>query len=272
MNGHILHGTDIAVDYWKVKGTEESYVHFLTHLHGDHIVGLTSSWTKPIYCSEITAMLLEKRHGVSRHLLNIVPLNDKIIVTSKSGPFTVMAFDANHCPGALMFYFQGSFGSIFYCGDFRGSTGLINDCCPVAKDADILYLDNTFCDKMCDFPSRSECFIQILNIIRRHPKHEIIILMHNLGKECMLGELGARLNETIVVSPVCYKLCCELFDTNVFTTPYSPMKSRIWAVPMNMKYEAVKRLNDMSKETIIIIPTAKFTGKHGLFIISFISY
>ncbi|GFN82373.1 desumoylating isopeptidase 2-like [Plakobranchus ocellatus] len=261
MNGHILPGTEIAVDYWKIKGRQEMFVHFLTHLHGDHIVGLTSTWTRHIYCSEITALLLEKHHGLSRHLLKVLPLKENVVIQSKSGPFTVMAFDANHCPGAVMFYFKGNFGSILYTGDFRSSGELITDCLPVARNADVLYLDNTFCDKKCIFPPRSECLAQILDIVRRHPKQKIIVGVHKLGKEVLLGELGAQLNETIVVSPRCYKFCCELFDTNVFTTPHCIKKSRIWAVPMNqINIKSIKELKCMDKETIVIIPTAIFTG------------
>ncbi|GFR62609.1 5' exonuclease Apollo [Elysia marginata] len=264
MNGHILQGTDIAVDYWKIKGIQQRYVHFLTHIHGDHIVGLTSSWAQPIHCSEITAMLLEIRHGISRHLLKVIPLHEKVIIASKSGPFTVMAFDANHCPGAIMLYFEGNFGRIFYCGDFRSSADVIADCTPVSKYSDILYLDNTFCDKKCTFPSRSECLEQILDIIRSYPKRLIVIAIRNLGKESMLGELGAQLNETIVVPSNCYNLCRELFDTNVFTTPYNIKKSRIWAVPVSFNYQAIAELKELDASAIIIIPTAIFTGKLDL--------
>ena len=263
MNGHILRGTNIAVDYWKIKGIPESYIHFLTHVHGDHIVGLTSSWTKHIYCSDITAMLLVKRHGISNTLLKVLPIGEKVLINSKSGEsFTVMAFDANHCPGAIMLHFQGIFGSIFYCGDFRNSADLIADCSPRAKYADILYLDNTFCDKKCIFPPRNESFAQILSIIRQHPEQKIIIAVRSLGKESMLGEIGAQINETIVVPPMVYNLCCELFDTNVFTTSTDIKKSRIWAVPMHINYDAIAKLRKIDEEVIIIIPTAIYTGKY----------
>ena len=254
-------GTDILVDYWNVRDIPDTYVHFLTNPCRDHTVGLTSSWTRPIYCSEITALLLVKCHGISRHLIRILPLNEKVIVSSKSGPFNVMAFDANHCPGAIMLHFQGTFGRIFYCGSFRSSADVIADCCPLAKNVDTLYLDNTFCDEMYTFPPRRECFSQILNIIRQHPKQKVMIGIDEIGSESMLGEVGVQLNETIVVPQGTYKLCRTLFDSNVFTTPQDIGRSRIWAFPIKMNdRREVSYLKKADKNAIFILPTAVLPG------------
>ncbi|CAG5118709.1 unnamed protein product [Candidula unifasciata] len=261
MNGHILYGTNIAVDYWKIQGRGNNFVHFLTHLHGDHIVGLTSSWHKPIYCSEFTAHLLTTRHGLPVSLLRVCELNQSKLVSEPGCQgFTVTAYDANHCPGAVMFYFQGDFGNILYTGDFRSSPQLIETCSHLVGNVDILYLDNTFCSPKCVFPSRDECLSMMVNVIQQHPLHHVLIGVRKLGKESLLAKIGVTLNETICVSPACYYMSQMLFATDVFTTSSLGNTCRIKTVPMHtINRRFIEQLN-ATRPTIAIIPSAIFTG------------
>ncbi|KDQ51247.1 hypothetical protein JAAARDRAFT_211212 [Jaapia argillacea MUCL 33604] len=139
-------------------------LHLLTHTHSDHIVGLSSkSFGSVVICShDAKEMLL--RHEVyaeralhemelrgekmrtfrhlkvdpvkggdgsvfyvgSRDLLKPLPLhtpteielchNERVLIT---------LFDANHCPGAIMFLIQGNKGSILHTGDFRAEPWFI---------------------------------------------------------------------------------------------------------------------------------------------------
>ncbi|KAI8744482.1 5 exonuclease Apollo [Biomphalaria glabrata] len=186
MNGHIIQNTHIAIDKWE-KETAYMYVHFLTHIHDDHTDGLTSIWQKPVYCSEISAQLLVERFEVKKKLIKILPLNQSTIVPIslsriQNSTFTVTAFDANHCPGSIILYFEGSFGNVLYTGDFKLSDDIIEQAKKLSGQVDLLYLDNTFCSLQCVFPSQDDCFNQILDIIQKHPSHNVAIGLDKTGK------------------------------------------------------------------------------------------
>ena len=65
---------------------------------------------------------------------------------------------------------------------------------------DLLYLDNTFSDPSCMFPSREVCQEEIIKLAKAHPQHDILIGVRSLGKECLLAEIGVALNEDVVVT------------------------------------------------------------------------
>ncbi|XP_059164705.1 5' exonuclease Apollo-like [Physella acuta] len=265
MNGLILPGTGIAVDVFNIKGRRKNFVHFLTHLHGDHTVGLTSTWSKTIYCSEITALLLVNKFQLPSHLISVLYLNQETTVQlGRHGNMTVTALDANHCPGAVMFYFQGSFGRILYTGDFRVSEHLLQDCGYLSGKIDRLYIDNTFCNPKCNFPSREESMNEMVRIIKEHPRHDVYIGVYNLGKEDMLAKLSDIFSERIHVLPERYKICEILFPrdylSQTFTTSNMSLWSRIFAVPRYQINTKMIRDRNNSSPTIAIIPTAIFTG------------
>lgn len=59
-NGKVIPHTPLAVDFWHVRKCPGTRLFFLTHMHSDHTVGLTSTWShRPIYCSSTTATLLK---------------------------------------------------------------------------------------------------------------------------------------------------------------------------------------------------------------------
>ncbi|XP_005105971.1 5' exonuclease Apollo [Aplysia californica] len=262
MNGHIIPGTGIAVDYWKIRGGPESYIHFLTHLHGDHIVGLTSSWKRPIYCSQFTADMLHLYYGIPSHLISVTPVGQSILVKdSSSNGFTVTAIDADHCPGSVMFYFQGDFGNILYTGDFRGTPGVLDACQHLAGKVDTLYLDNTYSNPRCVFPSREECRQELIRIAKMHPDHDIIVGALSLGKEMLLAQLGVALDETVYVSAKCLRVAQLILETNVFATAeLHGQRGRLRTMPMHqVTRKLIQRLNETTP-TIALLPTALYTG------------
>ncbi|KAK7484128.1 hypothetical protein BaRGS_00024617 [Batillaria attramentaria] len=361
MNGHVIPGTGIAVDYWQVhKHTDIKYF-FLTHLHGDHVVGLTSTWRHPIYCSLLTAQLLTERYGLDGALLRPLEVGQSHIVygghqrhrlapadldrsritsqacgvrgtaakrsrtdllrfesnrtdchnaetdengetgkkthsntspvgedgqTQKYGenikPYqadyaqqrqrqtpsaqtmTVTVIDANHCPGAVMFLFEGDFGKILYTGDFRYKP------CMVDKDSllashlgtvDRLYLDNTYCSPKCVFPTREEALEEIVRIASEHRDCDILLGLRGLGKEELVAAVALALDEWVCVPPKMLALGMCLGLPNVFRTAQSDLRIRV--VPFHSVSGKSMRECNKAKRTIAILPTALYQGIDG---------
>ncbi|KAL1362917.1 hypothetical protein AAHE18_03G114000 [Arachis hypogaea] len=163
----------ISVDRW-VKGSQ---AYFLTHLHADHTKGLSSMWSHgPLYCSSFTADLIPlKFSDFDLSLLHVFEIGTwqtlNLISRSSGAPTAVefIAIDACHCPGSVMLLFRGEFGCMLYTGDFRWEVG----CERAAKakemlagaikddKVDVVYLDNTYCNPIYDFPNRQVAAQQI---------------------------------------------------------------------------------------------------------------
>ena len=116
-----IEGTPYVVDGFTAEARADR-VYFLTHFHSDHYMGIDKRWSRPIYATHITAALARRSLGVSAELLRILPMNERVRVSAPSGGAgaTVMAIDANHCPGAAMLLFEIDDGrAVLHVGDFR---------------------------------------------------------------------------------------------------------------------------------------------------------
>ncbi|CAL4954193.1 unnamed protein product [Urochloa decumbens] len=256
------------------KFSAGSQAYFLTHLHQDHTRGLASAggWRHgPLYCSPTTARLLPARFpGIDASLLR--PLAPGASASlSLSSPTSdrplslrVTAIPALHCPGSLMYLFRGDLGCMLYSGDFRWELG-----CDRARRAkqvlldalagdtvDLLYLDNTYCHPSLNFPPRPVVAEQMVNIIRAHPDHEVIIGVDTLGKEDLLLYISRALQTKIWVWPQRLQTMHLLgIDENrkIFTTQTS--LTRIRAVPRySVTIESLEALNTVCP-TIGIMPS-----------------
>ncbi|XP_032429145.1 5' exonuclease Apollo [Xiphophorus hellerii] len=259
-NGKVIADTPLVVDFWQVRKCPGSRLFFLTHMHSDHTVGLTSTWSsRPIYCSPVTAALLRLKLQVKEQWIHplelcepyLLPLDD--IGKEK---LTVTLIDANHCPGAVMFLFEGYFGAILYTGDFRYTPSMLREpCLRTNTTIDILYLDNTNCDPNRTLPSRQKATQQIKEIIRRNPDHNVVIGIYSLGKETLLVELAMEFKTWIEVNFERMETLRALELPDVFTT--EPGAGRIRVVNQSKICSAV--LHEWNKEqpTLAILPTSR---------------
>ncbi|XP_071511335.1 5' exonuclease Apollo-like [Diadema antillarum] len=261
MNGRIITGTPIAVDFWQLRKCASSKLFFLSHAHSDHTQGLTSTWRMPIYCSELTGKIAVARCGVVKELIRPLTVGEAQIIPldeERKETMTVTLIDANHCPGATMFLFEGYFGRFLYTGDFRYQPVMCKNY-PLAlqRPIDRLYLDNTYNHSSFEFPSEADCRLAIMQVIGDHPYVDVVIGMHQLGKEDLLEDIAAFLDEEIQVSPERMALLNLIGCKPVFTTE----KRRVTVVQQHtISWSAVERWNDIFP-TIVIIPSAVF-GTH----------
>lgn len=263
MNGTFIPNTPIAVDFWKLRDCPQARIFFLTHLHGDHITGLTPSWNQPIYCSEITAKLLSHHHQIKKKLIHPLSLDTPHIIyldQEHREQMTVTVIDANHCPGAVMFLFEGYFGTILHTGDFRFHLPMIEDP-PLNKyegKIDVLYLDNTYCSPACRFASRDEAATEIIDIIKAHPEHDVVIGLRSLGKETLLSKIAISCQEWISVPAKFYETLQLLNAPDVFQNNASDCRIRV--EPFHkISNKFIDELNQKTR-TIAILPTAIYCG------------
>ncbi|CAN8312535.1 unnamed protein product [Cochlearia groenlandica] len=188
--------------------------HFLTHAHKDHTVGISpSNIVFPIYSTSLTISLLLQRHPQLDETFFVkIEIGESVIVDDLDGDFKVTAFDANHCPGAVMFLFEGSFGNILHTGDCR----LTDDCLQCLPDKyvgrrhgdnkapecclDYVFLDCTFGKSPHRFPTKHSAIRQIINCIWNHPDAPTVYLACDmLGQEDILLEVSRTFGSKIYV-------------------------------------------------------------------------
>uniref|UniRef100_A0A8C8YPU9 Protein artemis n=1 Tax=Prolemur simus TaxID=1328070 RepID=A0A8C8YPU9_PROSS len=174
--------------------------YFLSHCHKDHMKGLRAPTLKRrlecslkvcLYCSPVTKELLltsPKYKFWEKRIVSIeieTPTQISLVdeASGEMEEIVVTLLPAGHCPGSVMFLFQGNNGTVLYTGDFRLAKGeaarmeLLHSGGRV-KDIQSVYLDTTFCDpRFYQIPSRGECLSGILELVRgwitRSPCHVV---------------------------------------------------------------------------------------------------
>ncbi|XP_061418935.1 protein artemis isoform X1 [Lethenteron reissneri] len=173
---------------------------FLSHCHQDHMVGLYSEALRKklekspglhLYCSPVTRELLLSnwRYRFLEQFMVAIEVDTPTQIsltddkTKQKTDLVVTLLPAGHCPGSVMFLFEGDHGTVLYTGDFRlprggaSRMGALHSAGRIKRIKSI-YLDTTFCDPVCYYiPSREDCLKGILNLVRgwitQSPQHVI---------------------------------------------------------------------------------------------------
>nr|XP_033470277.1 protein artemis isoform X2 [Epinephelus lanceolatus] len=215
--------------------------YFLSHCHKDHMKGLKGpilkrklqfSRTVRLYCSFVTKELLLNNPKYAFWEEYIVPLELESptqisLVDEASGEkeeVVVTLLPAGHCPGSVMFLFEGSQGNVLYTGDFRLAAGDVSRIEHLhsgsrVKDIQSIYLDSTFYDpRFYQIPTREVCLNGISeligNWITQSPYHVVWLnCKAAYGYEYLFTNLGEEFNTQIHVrSLVMFKKMPEILS------------------------------------------------------------
>lgn len=149
-----LSGTSVVVDAFSFGEVAHCEGYLLSHFHNDHYMGLNGSWMNgPIYCSEITARLVNKKLGVPLDFIHPLPMNKPCLLSGKD-KLKVTLIDANHCPGAVLFLVQHGDLRYLHTGDFRANASM---CRESKEPIDILYLDAIYLNPKYSFLPQEKC-------------------------------------------------------------------------------------------------------------------
>ncbi|XP_043718790.1 5' exonuclease Apollo [Telopea speciosissima] len=203
-------GLPFSVDTWSPSSRRKRY-HFLTHAHKDHCTGISLYSSYPIYAAHLTkTLILQLFPQVEDSLFVGIEVGESVVIDDPDGPFTVTAFNANHCPGAVMFLFEGHFGNILHTGDCRLTPEYLQNLpekyigkkgrepkCPL----DYVFLDCTFGKFSLKIPSKNAAIRQVINCIWKHPNVPIVYLACDLlGQEEILVEVSRTFGSKIYVN------------------------------------------------------------------------
>ncbi|KAK6158793.1 hypothetical protein DH2020_006107 [Rehmannia glutinosa] len=240
-------GTPFRVDAFKYLRRDCSHW-FLTHFHLDHYQGLTRSFGHGmIYCSSITAKLVNLKIGIPWDKIQVLPLNQK---TNIAG-IDVTCFDANHCPGAIIILFEPPNGKpVLHTGDFRFCEDLaklsILQACPIHT----LILDTTYCDPQYDFPKQEAIIQFVIDAIQAeafNPKTLFLIGSYTIGKERVFVEVAKALRKKVYVTAAKLRIleCLGLQQEDMQWFTLNEQESHIHIVPM-WSIASFKRMKHMS--------------------------
>ncbi|XP_031263294.1 uncharacterized protein LOC116121482 isoform X1 [Pistacia vera] len=219
-------GLPFSVDTFSATSKRKRH-HFLTHAHKDHTSGISAHCQFPIYSTRLTkSLLLQHYPKLDEGLFLGIEVGKKLVIDDPDGEFTVSAFDANHCPGAVMFLFEGKFGTILHTGDCRltpeclqslpekyiGKKGKAPSC-----PLDYVFLDCTFGKFSQKLPSKHSAIRQVISCIWKHPDASVVYLTCGLlGQEEILVAVSETFGSKIFVDKAANPEC---FQSLMLTVP-----------------------------------------------------
>jgi putative mRNA 3-end processing factor len=129
---------------------------FVTHAHSDHAAAFKHP-DRPKYATRETAQLLRAMGWKKVDNLQEIQVGDKVQV----GDLEIIARNAGHILGSVMYEVQTPEGSILYTGDICLEDTFTMDPAEVV-DCDLLVIETTFGSPMFNFPKRKDVGLEMV--------------------------------------------------------------------------------------------------------------
>ncbi|OHE98222.1 artemis protein [Colletotrichum orchidophilum] len=260
-NGLVTEFPDIRIDLFRKHADRRPPLAcFLSHIHSDHLAGLDTLRSPFVYCSAATREMLlrlerypcrinyakgilEARVQTYKHLKNLLkPLPLETPTTLELAPgshIQVTLFDANHCPGAVMFLIEDSYHAILYTGDIRSEPWFVNaiarspaviEYTSGMKTLDKIYIDTSFI-KDVPFQTKAEGIAELLRKVALYPDDTIFhIQAWTFGYEQVWVAIAKALKSRIHVddykmrmfSPLTGRTSHDRFSSSIHLCPEAP--------------------------------------------------
>ena len=267
----MIAGAPIAVDSFKYIHGVSHY--FLTHAHSDHMNGLRPSWNLgTIYCSEITKCLVKEKFGIKEEIIHPLEVNETSVVfldKARLVSMSVTLIDAQHCPGSVMFLFQGYFGTFLCTGDFRyDNESLWKQPLLRSVVVDHVYVDDTYFGKNYYFPPRHVVLHELMDKLRQvtadHVFDAVIIAVDTLGKEDLVVEVTKHFGVPVYVGSN-RLLSFHLADKSMAEwVTHDPTVSTLSLCSRTQVSSRMKEEMRANKRVLAIFPTGwNMTGSNG---------
>ncbi len=185
-----IDGTNIHAD----RVVASADIVLISHYHQDHLRGVRrNGHDTDLICSPETARLLVEFCDVPAGRIRTLRPGACIDLIDGKRRVRVTAFEANHCPGALMFLIEYGGRRILYTGDFRLDDRMRAEVSDLAG-VDMLYLDTTYDDPRYGFPRIESAVEEVLSLMRGREGRNVFIAVYGIGKnriiEAAVEEFG----------------------------------------------------------------------------------
>jgi DNA cross-link repair 1A protein len=206
-------------------------------------------------------------------------MNTPTSIASKGKSVIVTLFDANHCPGAVMFLFEIGNKKVLHVGDFRFNRELMMQVPQLlsfsngSSRLDEIFLDTTYCDVKYTLPTQAEAIRAAIEVAEKEmltskkdksSKTLFLFGSYTIGKERIYMSVAERLQMKVFVDTRRYQILSSLEwpkeRMQMFTTNKSD--TNLWVVPLgsvNFK-QMPDYLEEANKNKVFVAPYGRIVG------------